>query len=154
MSEVTCQNCSAACCKGPVTVELTAYEKEHLLGVGTDLYPIVEPVNFDRPYVAYPAGVELDDEGQLEKFLYVDGQRRSEPLDAGLGRYMLIGTCGFLKTDPAGWEYCSGYDDRPKICQDFEIGSLKCRLIRVVREVDVPSDAFPGLQAMLDKLQP
>jgi Fe-S-cluster containining protein len=143
MTEINCQNCSAACCKGPESMELSAEELKFMLEAGNTFYAIAYPVDHDREKVLYPRGWRLDpsypDDPRQSEPLFLHGQEY-EPLEAGLGRYILFGTCKYLKTTEEGLEMCSVYDRRPNVCRDFEMGGYGCRLMRVTAGVD---DATP-----------
>ena len=48
MNEISCQNCQAACCKGPMTIELTEPEYTQMSEAGTDLITVADPVPYNR----------------------------------------------------------------------------------------------------------
>lgn len=148
MSELSCRNCSAACCKGPETMELTADEHAFMIRGGSAFLTIAEPANHERTDVMYPAGVQVDEESSTVKILVREGTE-FEPLAAGFGRFILWGSCGYLKTSNGGWEYCGAYDEKPGICGSFEMGGANCRLMRVAAGIDDPSEEFPDLRDLL-----
>lgn len=143
--EISCKNCTAACCKN-VLLSLTRQEQKFMEKGGSNLFTIAKPKQRDRERVLYPITYEIiDNEVKPE---YEPGNEY-EPLEAGLGRFILIGSCGYLKTDSSGWELCSAYDERPAVCQDFPVGSPKCRTFRVINDVDPPSAEVPDLRDLL-----
>jgi Fe-S-cluster containining protein len=152
MSEVSCQTCTAACCKGPETMELSAEEADFMLAGGNTLIPIAEPVDYDRDRVLYPQGWQMDDvfptNPKLAKPLVVKGSEY-EPLDAGMGRYTLWGVCKYLLVTEDGSEVCRVYDQRPNVCKDFPVGGQKCRLMRVMAGVDEPTEEYPNKNDLL-----
>jgi Fe-S-cluster containining protein len=105
-----------------------------MIAAGTDLRTIAEPVDYDRDDVPYPAGWSIDREKGTMRFM-VDRKNPNEPLAAGLGRYTMFGTCGNL-TEILGVEQCGIYDNRPKVCQDFEMGGPKCLQLRQMAGVE------------------
>lgn len=153
MGEVNCQSCSAACCKGPETMELTLEEASFMLRGGNTLITIAQPDDHDRENILYPQGWQMapDDptNPRLAQPLVLKGSE-FEPLAAGLGRYTLWGTCKYLETDTDGWERCGAYDQRPNVCKDFPVGSQKCRLMRVMAGVDEPTEEYPNKNDLID----
>jgi Fe-S-cluster containining protein len=147
MSEVSCQNCTAACCKGPEIMEMDAKDAKFMRDGGNLLAAIAEPVDYDRDDVLKPIGMNFE-KGTV---VVADGQEY-EPLKAGLGRYMLLGDCVYLETTPEGSQQCGVYENRPAICRGFEMGGDKCRTIRVNTGVDEPTEEFPNLWKMLNDL--
>lgn len=146
MLEIACNNCVAACCKN-VILELTRKEQKFMERGGSNLVTVAKPKQRDRSKVPYPRSYEVID-GEV-KLSYVPGYK-TEPLKAGLGRFVLIGNCGYLETDPSGWELCSVYSERPQVCQDFPVGESKCQLMRVSQGVDSPSEEVPDLRDLLE----
>jgi hypothetical protein len=120
-----------------MAIELTAPEHEQMAEAGTTLVTIAEPVPYDREKVPHPAHVplNLDRPKDVLEQTYQHGERW--PLPAGLGRYIMLGSCGNLKT-LMGWEYCSIYEDRPRACHKLQMGGMACRLIRQEKRVDPP----------------
>jgi Fe-S-cluster containining protein len=147
MSEVSCQNCTAACCKGPEIMEMNAEDAEFMRAGGNLLASIAEPVDYDRSNVLKPIGMNF----KRGTAIVADGQEY-EMLRAGLGRYMLLGDCVYLETTPEGLEQCGVYDDRPGMCRDFEMSGDKCRQIRVTAGVDEPTESYPDLWQLLNGL--
>ncbi len=110
-------------------MQLSLLEKASLESAGTVFQSIAEPASFDRDDVIYPQAMEIDADRRTIKWL-VDAENPYEPLSAGFGRYMLIGTCGWLRTTPDGKRYCGTYPRRPQACQDFEEGGDNCQIMR------------------------
>jgi Fe-S-cluster containining protein len=134
MAGETCSNCNAACCKGPLILSLTQDEREVMLAAKTELVTIVEPASHDQPNALYPAH-EPDPDRPGEFRL----SSTSEPLAAGYGRYIMSGKCGNLAVTAFGMEYCKVYEDRPKVCRDFQMGAPACIFIRSIRGPEAPT---------------
>ena len=139
MSEISCENCQAACCKGnPLLImQLTAEEREFMGRPGNILQRVADPVPYDRDDVIYPAGMQINQERGTLSWLAEAG-REYEPLPANYGRYALVGACKYLETDENGWENCGVYEERPEVCRNFEVASPKCQLLRIIQGVDDP----------------
>lgn len=153
MSELSCQNCKAACCKGPETMELTIEEASFMLRGGNTLTTIAQPADHVREDVLYPQGWQMDEDDPTNPILAVPLVLKGfefEPLAAGLGRYTLWGTCKYLETTEDGWERCSVYDQRPNVCIDFPMGGQKCHLMRVMAGVDEPTPEYPNKNDWLE----
>jgi Fe-S-cluster containining protein len=148
MGEVSCQNCTAACCKGPEIMELNSEDYTFMKRGGNILLTIAEPVNHDRGDILKPIGINFD---RGTAILAEDHEY--ELLKAGLGRYMLLGECVYLETTTEGLEQCGVYENRPAMCRSFEMGGDMCRHIRVNAGVDAPSAEFPDLTELLDQLE-
>lgn len=117
-------------------MSLTQEEYEFMLIPGNRLQPVEEPKDTDQPHARYPIGIaEISKEHNTIRWVFERG-RETWPLPAGYGRYALFGACKYLESDENGWEYCSVYDERPKVCQDFEMGSPKCQRFRLREGVD------------------
>ncbi len=129
-------------------MELTAAEHESMAARGTTLQTIAEPVDYDRLNVLYPTALPIDEETQ-EADLSAAGSEELAPLAAGMGRYILHGTCGFLKTTDTGWEHCGAYRKRPAVCRNFAMGGSTCKLMRVMAGVDTPASYVSGLREFL-----
>ena len=143
VSEISCQNCVAACCKGDpfITMQLSADEAEFMRECGNALQTIVEPADYDQPDARYPIGGRVYlDRGTIQ-YIY-NKERPTEPLPAGFGRFALIGACKYLRTDEVGHEYCSVYDQRPEVCRNFPVGSEKCQSFRRKYGIDVEPVVF------------
>ena len=84
-------------------MELTAPEHAFMRNSGSILIPAAEPVDYDRTDVIYPMGIQISEDG-LRAQLLVNQDHQFEPLAAGLGRYVLHGTCGYLRTNIDGWD--------------------------------------------------
>ena len=138
VKEIDCHRCIAACCKGPMTIELTAPEHEQMLEAGTQLITIAEPVPYERSDVPHPAGVPLDLTAPEEVVETVNNQGERWPLAANKGRYIMVGSCGNL-SKLLGWEYCAIYEDRPAVCRDLEMGGIACQIMRLEKGIDLPS---------------
>lgn len=127
--EISCQNCQAACCKGNLIINLTLEEASFMLRIGNKLITVAQPADYDRTDVIYPLGYEADYQGNVIEW-YTNPENPNEPLAAGFGRYFLLGSCKYIQRSPEGWEHCGAYDQRPKVCRTFEIGSPKCLYFR------------------------
>jgi len=110
-------------------MSLSAEEHEQMVGVGTEFISLAEPVDYNREKVPYPAGFEFAPEKPDHVRILVEKGREYAPLEAGLGRYIMLGACGNLETID-GWERCGIYADRPQVCQQFEAGADTCLLLR------------------------
>lgn len=104
------------------------------------LITVAQPADHDREKVIYPRSYKTDENNPNKRTWTVEKAREYEPLAAGFGRYILEGTCAYLEVSEEGWERCGVYENRPKVCQDFEMGGEKCRLMRSLRGVDEPSE--------------
>ena len=135
MNEISCQNCQAACCKGPMTIELTKPEYTQMSEVGTDLITVADPVPYNRNDVPHPAGVSLILEHREEAVKRIEKEGERWPLTANMGRYILVGSCGNLRT-LLGWERCNIYGQRPRACRNLEVGEIACKAIRQEKGVD------------------
>lgn len=136
--EINCHNCIGACCRGPITMDLSNQELEFMRRPGAILQTVVGPDTIYREQARYPYDYIVDDVKETIRFL-LDPSDPYKPLPAGVGRYMLIGKCGYLKEDEDGWEYCSAYEQRPQVCKDFVEGSLSCQEVRQFAGVDEQS---------------
>jgi Fe-S-cluster containining protein len=98
---VSCATCVGACCLKGVEMDLTDQEVDFLQTSGTDVVQVRAPVH--------------------KRF------RKTQP-----GKYMLMTDCGFLTENESGQKICSIHEDpnRPKICNDFPVGSYYCRELR------------------------
>jgi|GEM_PF-1641717 Fe-S-cluster containining protein len=151
MSELSCKSCTAACCKGPEVMELTESEAAFLEAGDSQLLPITAPVNFLRDRVAYPQAVKIDQVTGEVTPVFAKGEEDERSLASGVGRYMLVGSCGYLMTDAQGWEYCSVYADRPRVCREFEVGGEDCHRIRALHGIDTLTDEMPDLLDILEE---
>jgi Fe-S-cluster containining protein len=135
MPAKTCTSCVAACCKGPILMQLSNPEYKAMSGAGNTFVTIAKPADHDREQVPYPYAMQINEQRGTQQFLFEKG-RETEPLAAGLGRYMLIGACKNLVIPPFGIELCGVYETRPEVCRDFEVGGQTCELLRIVHQVD------------------
>lgn len=138
MAENLCMSCKALCCKGPATT-MSLNEKEHrqMEDAGTTLFPIAEPVDYDRDDVPYASEWRVDlEEGTIEMVL--EPGKETEPLRAGLGRYLMLGPCGNL-VEVDGVEMCGIHEERPEVCRGFEMGGEKCDLLRLLAQLETTS---------------
>lgn len=106
---------------------------------GTQLVTVEQPAPYYRDKVIYPEGINIDPENGTMQWLSQKGNEYNT-LKAGFGRYVMIQSCGYLRTDENGWEHCGAYDERPQTCQDFEVGGKTCQLFRILRGADLLSD--------------
>jgi Fe-S-cluster containining protein len=137
MSEINCGNCTSACCRGNMVVQLTNDEVSFMLRGGNRFLTVAQSADHDREEVLYPVGHETDAETGKIKFLALKGNEY-EPLAKGLGRYILKNDCTYLEYDQDGNTYCGVYEDRPALCRDFEMGGAKCQAMRILHGVDSP----------------
>ncbi len=138
-NKISCDNCQAACCKGPITMDLATDEFEFMRDGGGLFHTIEEPANYDREQVRYPVSFTINKLRNTIQFFAETGNEY-KPLPAGVGRYMLVGSCGYLIADSRGREYCSVYEskDRPVICGSFEEAGPKCVRVRLLRKIPDP----------------
>jgi Fe-S-cluster containining protein len=142
MKEISCQTCDGVCCVGPRAITLSPQERDQMLAARTELVTVVEPADYDRPDAPYPApGMAFDPEKPEEL-------AETEPLEAGKGRYILVGRCGNLQRF-LGREVCLIYDQRPEVCRDFEEAGNTCIRMRLEAEVDTPEIAIEALFARI-----
>lgn len=126
-------------------MQLTAEELAFMKAGGNRFMTVADPVDHDRQEVLYPAGIQVYPDRNTFSWLAEQG-REYEPLAAGFGRYAIVGACKYLATGEGGWEYCSVYEQRPGVCQDFEVGSRKCMELREVHGVSNDSVLLPDPQ--------
>ncbi len=117
-------------------MSLSLEELSFMLRGGNKLLTVSQPTDHDRDDVIYPIGIEYDEDSPSVRKWLVEPGREYEPLEAGMGRYILMNDCAYLKVSEDGWEYCGAYEERPKVCQDFEVGGVKCVKLRLLRGVD------------------
>lgn len=139
MTEVACNNCEGACCKGAplLIMELSADELQFMEAGGNTLLTIAKPTDSDRANVIYPLSMQTNRERGTFNWL-VDPDNMYQPLLANFGRYALVGTCRYLAPSLLGFDYCSVYDDRPGVCRNFQVGSDKCLLLRDIHGIPLP----------------
>jgi len=128
-------------------MELSAEDFAFMKKGGNVLIAIAEPVDYDRDKIFKPIGIDI-----IKGTALLAEGHEYELLRAGLGRYMLLGDCVYLKTSPEGLEQCGVYEDRPAMCRGFEMGGDMCRHMRVNAGVDEPSEEFPNLTDLLNRL--
>jgi Fe-S-cluster containining protein len=129
MPENLCMSCTGACCKGPLIMSLSKEDQAQMAAAGTEFITVAEPADHDRDDVPYPIGHEFDSEkGEITEVKYLEGNE-TEPLVAGMGRYVMLGTCGNL-TNILGREQCGIYDRRPQTCREFQAGGPACLMMR------------------------
>lgn len=117
-------------------MSLSSEEHEMMVAAGTTLVTVLDPVDHDREDAIYPVGAEID-ERRLTVTL-PDGQEiQTQPLEAGLGRYVMFGACGNL-TNVLGVEQCSIYDKRPQVCREFKVGKTGCAILRRQAGLETP----------------
>ena len=114
-----------------------------MVDAGTEFFTILTPVDYDRPNAYYPFGDGFDRVAGIKELgILFLGEAMTEPLAAGLGRYMMLGACGNLqKVD--GVEQCGIYEDRPQVCRDFKRGGPACGLFRGRRDEVLASLELP-----------
>lgn len=147
MSEISCNNCQAACCQGNTLIKLSRTELKFMEKGGNTFITVAKPKKRDRENVAYPQGYEIDEDGK-QQLIYRKGHE-TYPLQRDYGRYLMLGECAYLAVDDSGWQHCSVYEDRPAACSEFEVGSYACRLLRVINGVD---DESPEIADLIDYL--
>lgn len=139
MGDVNCRNCEAACCKAQNAMNMTPEEAAFLREAGTNLY-LAGPFD-DAREESPPIDIDL-----LQG--YIDTEDAGLMRAAGLGRYILLGDCGYLRTDAGGWQYCGVYGNerRPQTCRDFQMAGPACSVRRFVGGIDrVDFDLRDGL---------
>lgn len=167
-SEVGCHNCQGVCCSGLILFDLDNEDLAFMKRGGSQMHTVVKPKKVDQPNAHYP----IDHIGDRERNTLVpilDPERPTEPLAAGVGRYLLMGRCGYLVTTEDGRERCSTYDNKPKPCNDFEEGGDKCKFMRQSAGVDPMTElvkrrieyikmlremAYPKVNPYAQKLKP
>ncbi|HET7740359.1 MAG TPA: YkgJ family cysteine cluster protein, partial [Mycobacterium sp.] len=100
---ISCETCTALCCKAPVNMIMTTEEVERH-SPPMDLEVVVKPRRF-RQHVP------------------VEGSQRNIEIAAGYGLFELRSGCANLADD----NRCSIYSQRPDCCRDFAVGSTACR---------------------------
>jgi hypothetical protein len=141
MSELSCQDCKAACCKGPEFMELTESEATFLEAGGSQLLTVIAPVDFVRDALD-PQAVKVDQQTGEVTPVFRQGEQHRD-LASGVGRYMLVGDCGYLRTDDQGWEYCGVHAERPQACRDLELDGDNCHHMRSLHGIDTLSNEMP-----------
>src|SRR5262245_15789377 len=121
-SEISCETCTALCCRAPVNMvmskaEFTRYRKS------MDLRVLVEPAR-QRQQV---------DHGSR----HIPGDHHLE-LPAGHGLFELVSGCANLAED----NRCSIYASRPNCCRDFAVGSPACLKLR--RDAGLDGEVIPA----------
>ena len=144
MAEISCENCTSACCRADTLVELTLEEVSLLIRGGTKLLTVAMPSPHDRDDVIYPIGHEYDPDTGNRAWI-LEKARPFEPLAANMGRYILATDCAYVGTNEVGQSICTIYEERPAICREFEMGGDKCQRIRENRGVEIPVE-IQGLQ--------
>jgi len=138
-AEISCENCTAACCKGDpfIIMQLSKRELKFMKRPGNQFQTIVKPADHVQTNARYPVEAVINRERNTVQWVYMKG-RETEPLPAGMGRYALVGACKYLEKDENGSEYCGVYERRPQVCQDFEMGSPNCETLRELAGVPIP----------------
>ncbi len=139
--DASCKGCGS-CCED-VKLPLTALEARYLHGAGTALIEILPPLVADEvdedgsvdrvPFdwskntamIRKPVDTEPVDEEEIAFWDRIADQ--VETLSPGEGYYMILGRCAFLLNDNS----CGGYEERPRICRDFNAGGDSCNTIRL-----------------------
>jgi Fe-S-cluster containining protein len=109
-------------------MSLSPEDHRMMIEAGTTLLTVLEPTDHDREDALYPEGAEMDEE-HLTISMPEGRKAPTMLLKAGLGRYIMFGTCGNLE-EILGVERCSVYDKRPEVCREFEMGGFYCGLLR------------------------
>lgn len=108
-------------------MSLSPSEHGQMKEAGTKFITVAEPADYDRPNIPYPVGFKRGKDGGVD-ILMIKG-REFEPLAAGMGRYLLLGSCGNL-VEINGLEQCGIYESRPKVCRTFPMGGDACHEMR------------------------
>lgn len=122
-NRVSCENCLAACCKGPESILLSDKEAKFLRKAGARLVDVIKPKPEDRlenmPAKFIPVG---DDKYSPEFWSQPVGFDEID-VPGGYGIFRLLGDCPFLVSN-----MCSIYDDpqKPAVCSEFAVGSEDC----------------------------
>ncbi len=123
-----------------------------MIEVGTDLLTVAEPVGYDRKGVPHPRGETIDIAHLDELWERLKREGKVEPLAAGIGRYVMTGTCGALKKF-LDWEYCSNYENRPQVCRKLDMAGPLCLLMRFEHGVPIPLEELSVVKQLKQELQ-
>lgn len=144
-SPVSTENCGSCCQE--IKFVITATEADHLTSGGTHLTSILPAMSFQWLFEQFNYYDESDDLSGFvdwskeepairESFQsFVDHGHPelveeivevSKTMRPGDGYYLIAGRCGFLLDDGA----CGDYENRPKVCQEFEVDGEACRKMR------------------------
>lgn len=137
--ELNClRDCAGVCCID-ISIALTAGEAQHMIDGGSTIAIVL-------PVMTTPESLGAETENEVFSWAdYLDEIRalgeneepditsfwertaqEAEQLQPGEGLYTILGRCGFLLDDNS----CGNYKDRPRICREFEAGSVVCRQFR------------------------
>ena len=141
---MTCPDRCGNCCRD-MKLPLGAREAESLVSAGTELLPIlpalnaiqddVEPESWNsdngRDWITKQILFAKLHEQVDQVAIYADALVNLERLQPGEGLFVIVGDCGNLGPN----KECMDYENRPRICRDFEVGSTACQNIVFKREV-------------------
>lgn len=143
---ITDRQACGACCSD-VSLPLDTEEKNKLERAGTMLVQVLPPMIISDVVIddQAPQGFRIEPTplswADLTEDLEENVQqattestretwrkliKTSRTMRPGQGLYVMNGVCGFLQEDRT----CGNYDDRPTICQNFEVGGNACQVMR------------------------
>lgn len=135
---------------------ISAAEAVHLHANGTELLPILRAFVNINPS---PEEVELGalsswsdprsienlqkrideaDDDVIKRF-WEDAIIEAPKMQPGDGLYTILGRCGLLDEN----NRCTTYDDRPRVCHSFEVGSDACVTFRDREDIPTPVSISP-----------
>ncbi len=135
--EPKCPDGCGACCRD-MKIPLTADAAEQLVRAGTRLDGILPPLGSDESW-GDDAGRKLVRsslvfaEKSSERKLWGEVLVKIETMKPGEGLFAMDGQCGNLGDDGR----CIDYENRPRICRDFEIGNTACQSLIQNRGIPV-----------------
>jgi Fe-S-cluster containining protein len=123
-SKVSCDDCVAACCRAGAALMLSETEVS-LHKRKMNLKALLRPKSYPQ---RYPVDMErLDEQGNIVRRAVM------LPVPQRHGFYLLLADCGYLSGDDFS---CGSYDERPRACQEYEIGPEECLSARAVFGLD------------------
>ena len=121
--EVSCETCTAQCCRAPILMQLSSSEYQlhrNSIGIKVVIKPRGYAQRFEKP----------------QSWVTEAGERRyfevRSGLSAGQGIYKVESDCGNLQADNS----CGIYNARPSACRAFETGSPECLKLRRAAGLD------------------
>ncbi len=150
--EIVIADTCCACCSD-VRLPLKEHEAARLNTAGTELIPVLRILGPDDIETAEPGAKseqlpswsdrdrmmafgrqirETVDQKEKEALLQI--AKFAGQMGPGEGLFDMKGRCGNLQSDGL----CADYDNRPFICQGFEVGGSDCRDMKMIESVSVP----------------
>jgi hypothetical protein len=132
-----------------VRLGLSADEANRLVAAGTKLVTILTAFSHlkidgevfdDEPLISWANEVTaIEDKAKSEsepraQNFWSNVAKHARHLKPGDGLFAIDGKCGFLQDD----DRCGDYENRPRICQVFQMGGDACMGFRQRAGVDVP----------------